>query len=166
MSNGIMQRHSDGVSTFIAVHEPFRDAPWIESVNRDGKIIVVRYKLNGAEIEDHITLDDNDVTVTSSGRWNYQSGTELSGVVKALAHENKTWSLLLDKNVPNVKYVRLDFSDGGTYYCSVAAVHDNRLELKDDPGFTLDEKGKVQFYTFPQDEHEGPLRYTLFDSKK
>jgi hypothetical protein len=59
----------------------------------------------------------------------------------------------------------LDFSGGGTYYCPVAAVKGNRLELKDDPGFTLDKDGKVRFYTFPQDQHDGPLHYTLFVSK-
>lgn len=114
----------------------------------------------------YITLDDNDVTVTSSAGWSYQSGKALSGRVKTLDNKDGKWILELDRQAPEVNYIRLDFSDGGTYYLPVAAVHDNRLELKDDPGFTLDEKGKVQFYTFPQDEHDGPLRYTLFDSKK
>ncbi|HEU4610029.1 MAG TPA: heparinase II/III family protein, partial [Chitinophagaceae bacterium] len=42
MSNGIMQRHSGGSSTFIAVHEPFKNSPWIESVTIEGKTIIVR----------------------------------------------------------------------------------------------------------------------------
>ena len=162
MSNGIMQRHSGGSSTFIAVHEPFRNAPWIESVKMDGKIIIVCYQLNGAEIVDSITLNDNEVSVTSSAGWKYESGTTVSGEVKALDNKEGKWSLLLDKEAPKVNYVRLDFSDGGTYYCPVTAVDGNRLELKDDPGFTLDKKGKVQFYTFPQDQYDGPLHYTLF----
>jgi hypothetical protein len=166
MSNGIMQRHSGGSSTFIAVHEPFRNAPWVESVKMDGKIIIVRYQLNGAKIVDSITLNDNEVSVTSSAGWKYESGTMVSGEIKSLVHKGGKWSLLLDKEAPNVNYVRLDFPDGGTYYCPVGTVHGNRLELKDDPGFTLDEKGKVQFYTFPQDQHNGPLRYILFVSKK
>jgi hypothetical protein len=166
MSNGIMQRHSGGASTFIAVHEPFRLAPWIDAVQMDGKIIVVRYKLNEVKIEDHITMNDNEVAVTSSAGWNYESGTTVSGEVKSLAHEGGKWSLLLDKEVPKVNYVRLDFSDGGTYYCPVAAVHENSLELVDDTGFTLDENGKVQFYTFPQNQYNGPLHYNLFVSKK
>jgi hypothetical protein len=162
MSNGIMQRHSGGSSTFIAVHEPFRNAPWIESVKMEGKTIIVSYKLNGNKVEDRIILNEEEVSVTSSAGWNYESGKALSGQVKALDDKEGKWGLLLDKEVPEVNYVRLDFSDGGTYYCPVAAVHGNRLELKDDPGFTLDKKGNVQFYTFPQDQHEGPLRYTLF----
>ncbi len=166
MSNGIMQRHSGGASTFIAVHEPFRKSPWIKSVQMDGKLILVRYKLNGAEIEDHITLDDNDVTVTSSAGWNYQSGKALSGQVKTLENKDGKWILELDRQAPEVNYIRLDFSDGGTYHCPVESVHGSRLELKDDPGFSLDKNGKVKFYTFPQDEHDGPLRYTLFDSKE
>lgn len=165
MSNGIMQRHSGDSSTFIAVHEPFRNAPWIESVEEEKEVIAVRYKLNGIEVEDLITLNNDKVSVTSSAGWKYESGTTISGQVKALDHNGGKWSLLLDKEVPKVNYVRLDFSDGGTYYCPVAVVNGKSLELKDDPGFTLDEKGKVQFYTFPQDQHDGPLRYTLFVQK-
>jgi hypothetical protein len=165
MSNGIMQRHSGGTSTFMAVHEPFRGAPWIESVKMNGKIIIVLYRLNELEVEDHITLNDNEVTVTSSAGWNYESGTAISGQVKALDNKKGKWRLVLDKEVPKVNYVRLDFSDGGTYYCPVAAVHENGLELEDDPGFTLDENGKVQFYTFPQNQYGGPLRYTLFTGR-
>jgi hypothetical protein len=161
MSNGIMQRHSGGSSSFIAVHEPFRNAPWIESVKMEGKVIVVSYTLNGNKIEDHITLNEEEVKVTSSAGWSYESGKVLSGQVKTLDRKERKWSLLLDKEVPEVNYVRLDFSDGGTYYCPVESAHGNRLKLKDDPGFTL-ENGKVQFYTFPQDQHDGPLRYTLF----
>ena len=161
MSNGIMQRHSGGSSTFIAVHEPFKNAPWIESVKMEGKAIVVSYKLNGDKVEDRITLNEEEVSVTSSAGWRYESGKALTGQVKALDNKEGKWSLLLDKEVPEVNYVRLDFSDGGTYYCPVESVHGNRLELKDDPGFTL-ENGKVQFYTFPQDQHDAPLRYTLF----
>jgi hypothetical protein len=165
MSNGIMQRHSGGASTFIAVHEPFRNAPWIESIKTEGKAIVVSYKLNGNKIEDRIMLNEENVSITSSAGWNYESGTKISGDVKALDNKEGKWSILLDKKSPEVNYIRLDFSDGGTYYCPVESVHGNRLELKDDPGFTLDKNGNVQFYTFPQDQHDGPLRYTLFVSK-
>jgi len=79
MSNGIMQRHSGGSSAFTAVHEPFRNAPWIESVKMEGKVIVVRYKLNGKTIEDHITLDEEEIAVTSSAGWKYTLGTTLAG---------------------------------------------------------------------------------------
>jgi hypothetical protein len=165
MSNGIMQRHSGGSSAFTAVHEPFRNAPWIESVKMEGKMIVVHYKLNGKTIEDHITLDEEEIAVTSSAGWKYTSGTTLTGKVKSVDNRQGKWSLLLDKKAPEINYIRLDFSDGGTYYCPVKSVHENRLELKDDPGFTLDENGNVRFYTFPQDRHDGPLRYTLFVTK-
>lgn len=165
MSNGIMQRHSGASSTFTAVHEPFRNARRIESVKMEGKVITVRYTLSGNTVEDHITLHEEGLTVTSSAGWKYESGTMLTGKVKSLDNNNGKWGLLLDKKVPEVKYIRLDFSDGGTYYCPVKSVHDKRLILKDDPGFTLDENGNVRFYTFPQDEHTGPLRYTLFVSK-
>lgn len=165
MSNGIMQRHSGGSSFFIAVHEPFRNAPWIESVKMKGKVIVVRYKLNGNIIEDHINLDEEDIAVTSSAGWKYASGSALTGKVISLDNRAGKWRLLIDQPAPEVNYIRLDFSDGGTYYCPVSAVHANSLELKDDPGFTLDENGNVRFYTFPQDRHDGPLHYTLFVTK-
>src|SRR5690606_23681734 len=85
MRSGIMQRHSGGSSTFIAIHEPFRDNPWIESVKMEGEVMIVRYKLKGAEIEDRITLNNNnEVTVSSSAGWKYQSGTPISGEVKSL----------------------------------------------------------------------------------
>jgi len=48
------------------------------------------------------------------------------------------------------------------WFCPSTAVQGNWLELVDDPGFTLEKNGKVQFHTFPQDQHAGPLRYTLF----
>jgi hypothetical protein len=165
MRSGIMQRHSGGSSTFIAVHEPFRNDPWIESVKKENDAIIIRYNLDGVNIEDRITLEDEAITVNSSAGWTYQSGAPVSGEVKSLDKTGEQWSLELDRQVPEVNYIRLDFSGGGTYYCPVAAVKGNRLELKDDPGFTLDKDGKVRFYTFPQDQHDGPLHYTLFVSK-
>lgn len=36
------------------------------------------------------------------------------------------------------------------------------LELKDDPGFTLNKKGNMKFFTFPHEEFAGPKRYTAF----
>ncbi len=166
MRNGIMQRHSGGSSTFLAVHEPFSNNPWIASVKMEGEVMIVCYKLKGAAIEDRITLNNGDeITVSSSAGWKYQSGTPVSGEVKSLDKKGGNWSLELDKQVPEVNYIRLDFSGGQTYYCPVAATHGNRLELKDDPGFTLDKDGKVRFYTFPHYQYDAPLRYTLFVKK-
>jgi hypothetical protein len=162
LSNGIMQRHSGGTSTFIAVHEPFRDKPWIDNIKMDGNKIIVTCQINGKRIKDVIDISEEKISVNSSAGWKYESGKAVSGEVKQLIHKNNTWTLRIDKHVPNVNYVRLDFSGGDTYYCRVIAVNKNTLELADDPGFTLDEKGKVQFYTFPQHHYDGPLRYTLF----
>jgi hypothetical protein len=44
----------------------------------------------------------------------------------------------------------------------VTSVNGKKLELADDPGFTLTEGGKLVFHTFPGDKHDGPLGYTLF----
>ena len=73
LSNGIMQRHTGGASTFIAVHEPFRDNPWIKSIKREGENIWVRYMQDGSEIEDHISLKNNEVEVVSSSGWRSKS---------------------------------------------------------------------------------------------
>jgi len=162
MHSGIMQRNSEKTSTFVAIHEPFRNAPWIESVQTDRGALVVRYKLNGVAVEDRVTLSDGAVAVTSSAGWKYNSGTARSGMVEALESANGKFRLRLDRQAPKVNYVRLDLGDGGTRYYPVAAVQDKWLELADDPGFTVEADGKVQFHTFPQDQHAGPLRYTLF----
>ncbi|WP_257668325.1 hypothetical protein [Parapedobacter tibetensis] len=42
--NRIMQRHSGKASTFLAVHEPFKKKPWIESVRVEGEALLIRYK--------------------------------------------------------------------------------------------------------------------------
>ncbi|MCD2422476.1 heparinase II/III-family protein [Niabella pedocola] len=167
MRNGIMQRHSGSASVFIAVHEPFRKTPWIESVKAEGNTLIITYRLNGKRTLDRIHLGAAEIRVVSSAGWNYASGNAYRGTVQSVVHEGAQWSALLDRQVPAVDYIRLDLPDGGTYYGAVAAVRGNRVILKDDPGFALDEKGRVQFYTFPQKKQEGKLRYTLFtpDSK-
>jgi len=162
LQSGIMVRNSGKASTFLAVHEPFRNEPWIESVQKDGNALVVRYKLNGKAVEDRISINDAQITVSSSAGWKYNSGTARSGRVEGLQTAGGKYRLQLDKVAPKVNYVRLDLADGGTRYYPVASVQGNSLELIDDPGFTVGTDGKVQFHTFPQDQHAGPLRYTLF----
>lgn len=161
MHHGIMQRNSGKASSFIAIHEPFRNETWIESLQRDGNALVVRYKLNGAAVEDRITLTDGQITVNSSAGWKYNSGTPRSGKVESLQTVNGKFRLQLDKEVPNVKFIRIDLADGGTRYYPVTSVPGRSVELVDDPGFTLAD-GKVSFHTFPKDQHPGPLNYTLF----
>jgi hypothetical protein len=161
MNSGIMLRNSGKASTFLAVHEPFRNAPWIESVQNNGGTLIVRYKLNGSAVEDRITLNEGEIAVTSSAGWKYNSGAARSGTVEALETANGKFRLRLDRDAPKVNYVRLDLADGGTRYYPVAAVQGKWLELVDDPGFTISDS-KIQFHTFPQDQHPAPLRYTLF----
>ncbi|WP_257668337.1 heparinase II/III-family protein [Parapedobacter tibetensis] len=74
---GLMQRHSGGKSTFLAIHEPFRKETWISGVQKDGNILVVRYILNGTAIEDRITLGDGNIRVSSSAGWDYQAEERL-----------------------------------------------------------------------------------------
>ncbi len=163
LHSGIMQRNSGKASTFLSVHEPFRNEPWIESVQKDGDAVVVRYKLNGASVEDRISLTEEEIAVNSSVGWKYASGKTHSGKVEGLETTGGKWRLKLDKEASNVKYVRLELSDGQTRYYPVSAVNGKSLELFDDPGFMMDANSqKVQFHTFPKDQYNGSLRYTLF----
>lgn len=163
LHSGIMLRNSGNASTFLSVHEPFKNQPWIESVQQLGNAVLVKYKLNGAAVEDRITLKEGEIAVTSSAGWNYNSGTVRSGKVKGLQVTGGKYRLQLDREAPKVNFVRLDLSDGGPRYYPVAAVQGKTLELVDDPGFTMDANGNVVFHTFPQDKTEAPLRYTLFE---
>lgn len=162
MRNGIMQRNSDKSSAFIAIHEPFRNTPWIESVRNDEGAFVIRYSLNGGKVEDRITINDKEIAVTSSAGWKYSSGIKQSGLVESMDTSNHQWKLRLDRELSKVDYVRLDLSDGQTRYYPVTTVQGKWLVLKDDPGFTLDADGKVRFHTFPQDQFDAHLRYTVF----
>ena len=46
----------------------------------------------------------------------------------------------------------------------IASVEGTRAVLLDDPGFDIDgQTGVIRYRTFPQEEHPGPLRYTLFE---
>ena len=162
--NGLMQRTTGGRSTFLAVHEPFRADPWIESVTKDGNALVIRYKLEDREVEDRVVLDkDGEIQVTSSAGWNYTSGTAVSGQVKALEAANGKWRLQLDRVAPNLKYVRLDLAGGVTKFYPVVSVNGTWLELAADPGFTIEPgTSKVRYHSFPKEQYDGPLRYTLF----
>ena len=162
MQSGIMVRNSGKASTFLALHEPFRNEPWIESVQNDGDALVVRYKLNGNAVEDRISIYEGQITVNSSAGWKYNSGTPRSGKVLGLQTAGGKYRLQLDNEAPKVNYIRLDLADGGTRYYPVSLVQGKVLELPDDPGFTMGADGKVVFHTFPKDQYSGPLRYTLF----
>ncbi len=161
LHSGIMLRNSGKPSTFLSVHEPFRNQPWIESVQHLGDAVIIKYKLNGAEVEDRITLKEGEIAVSSSAGWNYNSGTAQKGKVESLQTAGGKYLLELDKEAPKVNFVRLDMPDGGTRYYPVASVNGKSLELVDDPGFTMN-SGKVSFHTFPQEQFNGPLNYTLF----
>src|SRR5690606_19384887 len=116
--------------------------------------------LKGKSIQDRISLDEEGIGVTSSAGWEYETGAALSGTVKSLTNEGGKWKLLLDRQIPDVHYIRLNVADGRTYYGAVEAVRNNHLILKEDPGFVFDETNGVRFHTFPKNNPEGGLRYT------
>ncbi|WP_316811656.1 heparinase II/III family protein [Pedobacter heparinus] len=162
MRSGIMQRHSGGKSSFIALHEPFSTEPWIDKIAQEGAEIVVNYQLDGKSVTDRIGVVDGSITVRSTAGWRYSSGKQQTGAVVAYDNANGKWRLQLDKNVPEVDYVRLDLPGGSTRYYRVLAIDGKWLQLQDDPGFSL-EGEHLKFYTFPHDEYRGALKYTLFE---
>ncbi len=162
MRNGIMQRNSGKSSAFIAVHEPFRNTPWIESVQKEGDAIVIQYSLNGKRVKDRVMFNNEEIVVTSSAGWDYSSGKKYSGQVEKMDTANGKWRLRLDREIQQVNYIRLEFKGGQTCYLPVSHVQGNWLELQDDPGFILEPGGKVRYHTFPLDELDGPLQYSVF----
>ncbi|MBS1633298.1 MAG: hypothetical protein JST10_12075, partial [Bacteroidetes bacterium] len=66
------------------------------------------------------------------------------------------------REIQQVNYIRLEFKGGQTCYLPVSHVQGNWLELQDDPGFILEPGGKVRYHTFPLDELDGPLQYSVF----
>lgn len=165
MGNGIMQRHTGGSSSFVAVHEPFQANPWISSVSSEGESFIIKYEIEGRVIEDHITLSGNSINVISGAGWEYSSGKSLSGNILSYTRNNGVPKLQVDQEFKNIKYVRLDIHGGGTGYYRVKSISGKWLELEEDPGFTL-EQGKLKYFTFPHDEFAGPLRYTVFEANK
>ncbi|MBW7890070.1 MAG: heparinase II/III family protein [Chitinophagaceae bacterium] len=167
--NGIMQRCKGGTSTFLAVHEPFRSRPWIDSVKMKGRAVEVYYTLGGKQIKDRLVLNEygEGVMVTSSAGWQYKTGRQISGEVISLKQENGRWVLTLSKQIPKaqLKYIRLTFSDGSTYYCPVKSVHRNKVEMTNEPGFLYGKETGVNSHTFPGNHYEGPLMFTVFKLK-
>jgi hypothetical protein len=146
----------------VTVHEPFNKDPWIESVQADSNSYRVKYTLNGVMIEDRISIVGNTIEVISGSGWSYQSGKELSGQLLGINKQGGKWTLELNRAVPNVNYIRIELPGGSTRYYDVANVSGRMLELKDDPGFIIEKEGKLKFQSFPHDEYNGQLKFTVF----
>lgn len=163
MRLGLMQRHTGGKSSFIAIHEPFQGKPWIRSVRSEGDTCLVKYELNGAIIEDRIILNEDEIEVVSGAGWSYRKGKEHSGEVKGIKISAGKWELELGSEVPDVSHIRFDFPDGATLYAPAKRVSGKVLQLEEDPGFSIEKYGKVRFHTFPHTEYAGPVKYTVFE---
>lgn len=86
--------------------------------------------------------------------------------ILSYTRENGLFRMQIDQEFRNIKYVRLDIPGGGTRYYPVKVVSSKWLELEDDPGFTLDDQGKLKFFTFPHEEFSGRVLYTVFETSK
>ncbi len=162
MRLGIMQRHTGKKSSFVAFHEPFQSEPWIKSVRADGDTYLIDYELNGKNIQDRISIKEDEISLVSSAGWKYKKGGAKSGLLKGIQNLSGKWNLELDSDHPEISHVRLDFPDGSSLYFSAENLSRNVVQLQNDPGFSIDTDGKTHFYTFPHNEYSEPVRYTVF----
>ncbi|HEY0669253.1 MAG TPA: heparinase II/III family protein [Sphingobacteriaceae bacterium] len=162
LRNGLMLRHTGGNSTFVAVHEPFGDKPWIESIIRNGDEIKVRYVLDGKLVEDQIRINGNEIQVKSGAGWEYQSGKPRTGTVEGLETINGKFVLKLDKPISKTRYIRIDLAGGDTRYYPVLNIQGNLAELDGDPGFTMQGDG-IKFHAFPNGGYKCKVGYTVFE---
>jgi len=158
LRHGLMLRHAGPRSRFVAVHEPFRGATWIEGVEWDGSTL----RVQRGGVEDTIRLDHERVTVSSSEGWAYDSGTPYTGQVAAL-ERGETFVLRTDRPLPGVPFVRLTFEGGRSFLYRVKVVEGDRLILAEDPGFEFDAESKTtRFLYFPHDTFSGVPTYTVY----
>ncbi|HOZ48412.1 MAG TPA: heparinase II/III family protein [Candidatus Hydrogenedentes bacterium] len=156
LMNGIMQRHAGPDSRFIAVHEPFGDAPWLDSVSLDGGTLTVRH----GDAEESIAWTDAGLEVTSSGGWRYSSGREVSGTVTGVDRHGR-FALVSDTVTPDVRYLRLDFGGKRQMVYPVDHAEGNAFVLADDPGFSVD--GDTATFLFhPHETFVGPITWTAW----
>ena len=158
LMNGIMQRHEAERSRFMAVHVPFEDTPWVDSVSFDNGVCTIRH----GGIEATVTLQDARVHVASSEGWSYDSGEPVSGRMAA-AERDGVFALRVETTAPEVDFVRVDFGGTRQTIYRVTKVVGDRLVLEDDPGFTYDPSAnKARFVYFPHETFDGPLTWTVW----
>ncbi len=162
MRLGYMQRHEGGKSSFVAVHEPFKNSPWIKSVTAEANTYTITYELEGKPVRDRVRINGDQIEVFSEAGWKYSSGKKIEGGVIDLVMMNGKLVLKADRTVPDVSFIRLDFPNGDTVYCRVSKINGNRIELEEDPGLRMENEGKMRFVTFPHTEYSGKLKFTAF----
>ncbi len=166
MRLGYMQRHEGGKSSFIAVHEPFKDEPWIKSIEAKADSYIITYEHEGKSIQDRVKVNGDKIELVSSAGWKYHSGDEIKGFVTNLVSNNDQWVLKSNRTVPDASFVRLDFPNGDTQFCRVSKVNGDLIELEEDPGLRMESAEKMRLITFPHTEYNGRLNFTLFNITK
>jgi hypothetical protein len=107
-----------------------------------------------------VVFDGERATVASTAGWSYDTGTPYTGTLTGVQREGG-FAFVVDKALPDVPYVRVEFGKARSIVYPVKAVEGNRLLLADDPGFEYD-GGKAKFVYFPQEDFEGGVRYTVY----
>ncbi len=165
LRRGLLQRSEGGESRFAALYEPYdQDGFWIEGVEYQDNQFVIRH----IEGTDTISFADNRVRVESAGGWEYDSGLPITGEILAV-ERGENFAFVVDQPLPSINFVRVDLGDNQTsddararsIVYPVASIEQNRLMLKDDPGFEFDGKSNLaQFLYFPPVEFQGGITYT------
>jgi len=158
MLNGIMQRHTGGVSRFRAVHVPFKGAPWVDEATCEDDTFTVVY----GDVTDTVRCTEDRVTVASSAGWEYDSGAAVSGTILSVERDG-TSRFLTDGPAPDAHLVRVDFGGKRRMMFRVASTEDKALVLAEDPGFAYDASADAaRFLYHPHETLPGPLTWTAW----
>jgi hypothetical protein len=151
---GLMQRHAQGKSRFVALHEPFAGAPWIDDAQYANGAFTVTY----GTTKDAISWDDNRIIVKSSAGWGYDSGAPITGAIQSL-ERGDFFVLQADRDLPPIRYINLQFAGERRVIYPVQRVEKNRIVLADDPGFKYAPGNGAEFLYFPQETFKGPITF-------
>ncbi len=184
----VMARHKGEnlESNFLAVHEPYQGAPFITSVSREGRALVVKtpgftdvhllgggnetYEMAGCygflRVVDDAVVSAYlaDGTRLGFGDFSLALPEAAEGVV--LGVEGATLCLSGKVDLENAERIYLFFPGGQRYAIPVREVRhgdkDSVAVLAYDPRFTLSEDGrKGRLTAFPGEAFEGEVRYRV-----
>ena len=173
-------------STFLAVHEPYADEPFIKSIYREGKALIVETE----NCKDVHLFYGNNGNYKMKGKYGFLR-LRKDSVIKAyladgtlLDYKNCTIQLapenngeIIDKrgniitlsgecSLDNGDRIYLEFPSGEVYSVKIVKVNTQKpvteVILKHDPGFEINKDGTAgRFTSFPNTHFTGPVTYRV-----
>jgi hypothetical protein len=173
-------------SEFWAIHEPYSVSPFIQSISKEGSILIIKT----AEFTDIHLFGEGTPTYSMKGRYGFLrlkegsvksahlvDGTSLEygdfklrlpqpAVGKVLQAEGNTLLVSGKVQPENAERLYLSFPDGAVYAMEIASIvpadENTRILLKDNPYFTLSKDGKSGEHTaFPNSGFKGSVSYRI-----